>query len=97
MQMLLVAALVISSFMSKHLKPMAQVILNREDASDGHKHRLLNNFIPAAIDRTKLAGSQAAQSIRRALPSKQYSSAITELGQHIKDVDDHQYLPTELG
>merc|ERR1712105_233057 len=72
-------------------------MLNREDASDGHKHRLLNNFIRAAIDQTKLAGSQAAQNIRRALTSKQYYSVITTLGQHTKNVEEHQYLPTELG
>ena len=69
-QMLPAAAPVISSFMSKLLKPMAQAIINREDTPDGHKHRLLNNFIPAAIDRTKLAGTQAAENIRKALTSK---------------------------
>ena len=61
--------------MSRLLKPMAKAILNREDSVDGHKHIILNNFIPAAISRTKLAGSEAAQSIRRALMASQYSSS----------------------
>ena len=75
---------------------MAQAILNREDTANGHKHRILNSFIPAAIGRTKLASSQAALNIRRALNSKQYDSAITTLGQHIKDVEDQEYLQTQL-
>ena len=89
----LAAAPVISSFMSKLLRPMARAILNRESTSDDHKHKILNSFIPAAISRTKLAGSQAALNIRRALNSKQYDSAITSLGQHIRDVDDQEYFP----
>ena len=78
------AAPVISSFMSKLLCPMARAIINRESTSDDHKHRIINSFIPAAISRTK----HAALNIRRALNSKQYDSAITSLGQHIRDVDD---------
>ena len=67
-----VAAPVISSFMSKLLRLMAKAIINRQSTSDDHKHRIINSFIPAAIRTTKLAGSQAAMNIKRALDSKQY-------------------------
>ena len=58
------AAPVISTFMSSLIRPMATAIMNRRSSSDGHKHRIINNFIPAAIRATKMAGTQTANNIK---------------------------------
>ena len=91
------AAPAISTFMSSLIHHMAKAIINRKSTSDDHKHRIINTFIPAAIRATKMAGTQTAMDIRRALDSKQYSSALTSLSQNAKVVDDCQYLPSQVG
>ena len=75
---------------------MARAIMNRKSTSDDHKHKIISTFIPAAMRATKLVGSQTAMDIRRALDSKQYSSALTSLSQSAKGIDDRQYLPSHI-
>ena len=71
--------------------------MNRKSTSDDHKHRVINTFIPAAIRATKMAGTQTAMDIKRALTSKQYGSALTSLIQNTKVVDDREYIPSQVG
>ena len=73
MQFIPMAAPLISKFMSKILKPLATTIMSRKDSADEHKHRIMNNFLPAVIQTTKMAGTKVADNINCALGSKQYS------------------------
>ena len=91
------AAPVISTFMSSLIRPMATAIMNMRSSSDGQKQRIINKFIPAVIRTTKMAGTQTANNIKRALDSKPYSSALTSLSQNARAVDDRHYLPSKIG
>ena len=48
-------------------------------------------------DSSEMAVTQTAKDIKRALTSKQYGSALTSLSQNAKDVEDREYLPSQVG
>ena len=83
--------------MSKLLRPLSTMIMNRRNSPDGHKHRIINNFLPTVIQATKMAGTKAADNIKHALGSKQYNSALISLAQNAKELDERSYLPDHVG
>jgi len=82
--------------MSKIIKPLATTIISRTNSADEHKHRIMNNFLPAVIQITKMAGMKVADNINRALGSKQYTSALMSLAQNAEELDEHNYLPASI-
>ena len=70
--------------------------MSRKNSANGHTHRIMNNFLPAVIQTTRMAGTKVADNINRALGSEQYTSALMALAQNAKELDEHNYLPASI-